>query len=593
MKINLENKYNILIPKIFYNNQILYEGNEKNNNRHLFIMDKENPCPAGPYKIDAVFNIFETYPSKEFAPERGVLYLVTITYDYVEKILDFSIIPNIEFRPDEIIEHIERHDPREEITSTRIFGEDVVKYVRKMYHGGFLMKDLAPEPLINIDDVYWLIKHNGKVTDANEFPNEFPTINCKEIFEETSEGSKKSYIQVINNNIYIRSFFCYKVINELICYEFSRIQVSNNLELTFFIRKLNGNWRNAGFNMTPSNMCLNIVGHDDISETCLKYFDLDKYLLYRIKYPAIDNALKMGLTKLISYIAGFSSERVDSVLCRMFGDVDLKAKSFGKMIGVPSHILPFLNENKRFVKAVKYLKLVLSTETFKSLDPNSMKKIIESTYSLIGIINENDQIIIADILRFLIEKKGIQNLTEYIEYLSYLKVRTFYYSLYMDYLRMCDYLGNHYEWKVNDIYTEHENIRQIYNLLSNEEIKEKLGKSFDEVKPSWDKYLYEGEKLVVIAPASIDDIIDEGIALHHCVKSYINAVCEKTTNILFIRKKEDIQTPFFTMEIRGDYIRQCHGLCNCDMDDEVKKFLSKYAVDKKLNVNWSNGALCV
>ena len=107
MKINLENKYNILIPKIFYNNQILYEGNEKNNNRHFFIMDKENPCPSGPYKIDAVFNIFETYPSKEFAPERGVLYLVTITYDYVEKILDFSIIPNIEFRPDEIIEHID------------------------------------------------------------------------------------------------------------------------------------------------------------------------------------------------------------------------------------------------------------------------------------------------------------------------------------------------------------------------------------------------------------------------------------------------------------------------------------------------------
>jgi len=46
--------------------------------------------------------------------------------------------------------------------------------------------------------------------------------------------------------------------------------------------------------------------------------------------------------------------------------------------------------------------------------------------------------------------------------------------------------------------------------------------------------------------------------------------------IIFIRKADSPQTPYFTVEIENNVVRQCRGENNCDMSDDVKNFVDQW-----------------
>ena len=64
--------------------------------------------------------------------------------------------------------------------------------------------------------------------------------------------------------------------------------------------------------------------------------------------------------------------------------------------------------------------------------------------------------------------------------------------------------------------------------------------------------------------------------MHHCVGGYVNNVVDGKTIILFIRKEEEPDKPYYTLEWKGRVI-QCHGMCNCDMTEKVKKFVDQFS----------------
>lgn len=65
----------------------------------------------------------------------------------------------------------------------------------------------------------------------------------------------------------------------------------------------------------------------------------------------------------------------------------------------------------------------------------------------------------------------------------------------------------------------------------------------------------------------------ESAVLGHCVKSYGDRVAAGETLIFFIRKKQEPDKPFYTLEIQpdGTYV-QCRGKNNCGMTEEVKAY---------------------
>lgn len=82
----------------------------------------------------------------------------------------------------------------------------------------------------------------------------------------------------------------------------------------------------------------------------------------------------------------------------------------------------------------------------------------------------------------------------------------------------------------------------------------------------------------------------EGKILHHCVATYSEEHAKGKSNIFFIRKLEDKETPFFTLELKvkdGKYtVNQNRGKYNCDRTEIVIEFEKKWLEHiKKLEVN--------
>ena len=80
----------------------------------------------------------------------------------------------------------------------------------------------------------------------------------------------------------------------------------------------------------------------------------------------------------------------------------------------------------------------------------------------------------------------------------------------------------------------------------------------------------------IVYPASLDDIVAEGNALHHCVGNYVDEVEAHKTMILFLRRCEDADKPYFTVEVQNKKVVQVRGMENADMTPEVKRFMDRW-----------------
>ena len=146
-------------------------------------------------------------------------------------------------------------------------------------------------------------------------------------------------------------------------------------------------------------------------------------------------------------------------------------------------------------------------------------------------------------------------------------------STYTDYISMADKLG----WNMKsksvlfpaDLKKAHDEALSLFNEKQMENLKAKLHQLSKE-------YEFENNDLCIVVPQSGEDISREGKILHHCVGRYIERVAAGKTMILFVRRKNDINKPYYTMEWNHNRIIQCRGLKNCDPTDEVKEFIEAF-----------------
>ena len=81
---------------------------------------------------------------------------------------------------------------------------------------------------------------------------------------------------------------------------------------------------------------------------------------------------------------------------------------------------------------------------------------------------------------------------------------------------------------------------------------------------------------MIVAPVEVQEILNEGKALHHCVGSYVDKVIKGETAILFIRNINDPETPFYTLEYRKGQIIQCRGNRNDETTNEIDEFTTAW-----------------
>lgn len=153
---------------------------------------------------------------------------------------------------------------------------------------------------------------------------------------------------------------------------------------------------------------------------------------------------------------------------------------------------------------------------------------------------------------------------------------------YHDYLQLAAGLGYNLD---DDWILYPKNLKERHDQLTEEqnERKAELEKESDDKKDrklkrtikrkSWTRYEMEIEQLLIRLPKCAHEIRKEGNAQHHCVATYMDRMVAGETCILFIRKKEEPDKSYYTVEVKDDEVIQVRGKYNVAPSEDVEEFM--------------------
>lgn len=127
-----------------------------------------------------------------------------------------------------------------------------------------------------------------------------------------------------------------------------------------------------------------------------------------------------------------------------------------------------------------------------------------------------------------------------------------------------------------------------YEELSDLERYKGLMSSYNLLLPDILNLEYSESDYSILVPKELSELEIEGNVLHHCVGSYKENVAEGKEYILFLRENNNLNTPFYTIDIEPDgYIRQIHTFCNGNIQtdsnkDKIIEFLNHWADNKPM-----------
>ena len=156
---------------------------------------------------------------------------------------------------------------------------------------------------------------------------------------------------------------------------------------------------------------------------------------------------------------------------------------------------------------------------------------------------------------------------------------------YDDYLQMAAILG----YNMDDPYVLYpKNLKERHDQLVQEQEERKIelqGKKDDQKdgtlremikRRGWKAYEMETDDLLMRLPKRVREIRQEGQNQHHCVATYIDRMVSGETCILFIRKKEEPEESYYTVEVKGGEVIQVRGKYNADPKEDVENFIKTF-----------------
>ena len=153
-------------------------------------------------------------------------------------------------------------------------------------------------------------------------------------------------------------------------------------------------------------------------------------------------------------------------------------------------------------------------------------------------------------------------------------------SEYRDYLSIAEQLEcdtkDEIICRTPDLKRMHDRYSEYYNQNKDQIRERNADKKYAGIKENSEKnqehFAYEKEGLLILVPGSASDIIREGREQHHCVGAsnlYMERMQKGESYILFLRKKEEPEKPYYTLEVTWDgRVRQSYGAFDRKPDQE-------------------------
>lgn len=265
--------------------------------------------------------------------------------------------------------------------------------------------------------------------------------------------------------------------------------------------------------------------------------------LYK-KYPKIELLAKSGMWKLIT------GARY----------LNLKGKSFEQIFKIPSCWKKYINELE--ISDV----LLIRKRNIHSINELEFLKIVKTKD-----------------LKY-INKYFNSKTQKYVKgYLDNLSILDFPFSEYNDYLKMAEEIGFQMERNnilfPKNIHEAHDNLLEQYQEFKDKEVNEGIAKVANKLM----KYRYNSNGLFIVPAKNNKELINESRVLEHCVRTYANRVAKGETGIMFIRKENEPQTPFVTLELKGSKVIQVRAKKNRQPSDEIANFVRSWERQFKLS----------
>lgn len=163
------------------------------------------------------------------------------------------------------------------------------------------------------------------------------------------------------------------------------------------------------------------------------------------------------------------------------------------------------------------------------------------------------------IIRNAVDENGKQLFTTQ-KLVNYLKRIDTYQAIYpgegimllFDYVTMCKQMRIVPVTDSNSLKREHDVTARIYNGWKREQFTKEQTEKFVKVHEKLSKYAYSDNRLVVVVPKTPQDLVNEGRGNRNCVASYVDSYAKGKSEIFFIRKKDDPEKSYITIETYGN-----------------------------------------
>lgn len=124
-----------------------------------------------------------------------------------------------------------------------------------------------------------------------------------------------------------------------------------------------------------------------------------------------------------------------------------------------------------------------------------------------------------------------------------------YIDIIHDYIHMCKIIGIEIDKKLpKNVMSQHDVLALQIKDIQDAKIKEMFKNQIEENKKLIIS-LPGNPNYSIISPEETNDLIMEGKQMNHCVGSYIDRVADGTSKIFFLRKKNDLKSPYVTIEL--------------------------------------------
>lgn len=294
-------------------------------------------------------------------------------------------------------------------------------------------------------------------------------------------------------------------------------------------------------------------------------FGVNRFIINFHAMEWIEYVIKAGLFQL-------AEDLIDSIWAAP-KEINTKGKNLQEALGLDGNRVNRIKQLNGGIICLRWLQY-------------EEKKEIKITQESLDYLTQNhlDISVCEEILR---ELKSVNRMVNYMkkQRINPGKIVT----TWRDYLRMAREEGYDTEDDIvripKDLKERHD---QLVEIRNNREDQERLKKyNALDVKimarlPEAAKYFWENDQYMIIPAGNCEELMAEGRTLHHCVGSsdtYMRKMAEGTSWILFLRKKEDLEKPYYTIEIRmkDDQILQFYSEFDRQPDREkISKLLTRF-----------------